>query len=435
MNTNFSVRLLGFSRLSSVWNKISKQTAFLLSITLLVGFAGSSFGQSKDWKQWRGPNRTGHLPKYSLPKDFSSADLSTQWKVPLSPSYSGPLVKGDKIFVTETVDKRWEQVSALDKKTGKVLWQKKWEGSIKVPFFAKANGDWIRSTPAIDDKSIYVLGIRDVLVCLDIESGKIRWKKDFAKDFQTKNPDFGAVCSPLVDGNFLYLQAGNCVTKLDKKTGSVIWQAMKNGSGMMSSGSFSSPIIAQLAGQRQLIVQGRNELAGINLETGKVLWKQNIPTFRGMNIQTPVVYNEGLFVSSYGGKSLFLDVKKKQEQFTVNQRWKNRAQGYMASPVVVGNHLYTHLRNQRFACYDLKTGEEKWRSKTTGKYASLVTDGKRVLALDQRGILILFRASPEEYEELGRKKVASDSWAHLAVSGNEFYVRDLNELIKIQWGK
>lgn len=416
-------------------NTLQRLVGCVLMLTFFVFSLSTASGQTTDWKQWRGTHRTGHLPKDSLPKDFDSAKLKAEWKVPLSPSYSGPLVAGDRIFVTETVDKRWEQVSAIDKKSGKILWKKRWEGSIKVPFFAKANGDWIRSTPVVDGKSIYVLGIRDVLVSLNIENGKILWKKDFAKEFQTKNPDFGAVCSPLVDGDFLYLQAGNCVTKLDKKTGSVVWRAMKNGSGMMSSGSFSSPIIGRIAGTRQLIVQGRNELAGINLESGKVLWKRQIPTFRGMNIQTPVIFDEGLFVSSYGGKSLYLEIKKNQEQYVVTERWKNRAQGYMASPVVVGNHLYTHLRNQRFACYDLKSGKEKWRSKTAGKYASLVTDGKRVLALDERGILILFRASPEEYEELGRKKVASDSWAHLAVSGTDFYVRDLNELIKIRWGK
>jgi hypothetical protein len=101
---------------------------------------------------------------------------------------------------------------------------------------------------------------------------------------------------------------------------------------------------------------------------------------------------------------------------------------------VVGGHAYVHLRNQRFACLDLATGKEAWITKPFGRYWSLVARGDRILALDETGDLRLIRATPEEYAIVGEAKVAAkESWAHLAVDGNELYVRDLEGLTALEW--
>ena len=101
----------------------------------------------------------------------------------LGPSYSGPVVVGDRVFITQTVDKKTEVVTAHDRKTGKELWRASWEGSITVPFFAAKNGSWIRSTPAFDGKTLYAAGIKDLLVALDGQTGKELWRFDFVKEF------------------------------------------------------------------------------------------------------------------------------------------------------------------------------------------------------------------------------------------------------------
>ena len=129
--------------------------------------------QVQDWSQWRGPNRDGTVQDLGWPEKLDESVLKEQWSVKLQPSYSGPIVVGDRVFTTETVDRKYEQVTALDRATGKQLWTAKWEGAMSVPFFAKANGDWIRSTPAYDDGRLFVAGMLDVLVCLDAETGKV----------------------------------------------------------------------------------------------------------------------------------------------------------------------------------------------------------------------------------------------------------------------
>jgi outer membrane protein assembly factor BamB len=388
------------------------------------------------WPQWRGPTRDGVVSGPAWPDKLDGDALRQAWRVEnLGPSYSGPVVAADRVFTTQTVDKKTEVVTAHDRKTGKELWRASWEGSITVPFFAAKNGSWIRSTPAYDGKTLYVAGIKDLLVALDGRTGKELWRFDFVKEFGSPPPDFGFVCSPLVDDAGVYVQAGGGFAKLDKKTGKVLWRALAEGGGMMAS-AFSSPVFARLAGKDQVVVQTRTRLAGVDRETGKELWAKEIPSFRGMNILTPLPHGaDGVFTSTYGGNTRLLRVKSDGGKYTTEDAWAIRYEGNMSTPVVAEGHAYLLGKDQRLLCVNLETGKEAWRTdQRFGEYWSLVANKDKVLALDNRGILYLFRASAEDYDPLDSRKVAdADTWAHLAVCGDEIFVRDLTGLTAWRW--
>jgi outer membrane protein assembly factor BamB len=223
------------------------------------------------------------------------------------------------------------------------------------------------------------------------------------------------------------------VAKLDKKTGKVIWRSLKDAGGMNGS-AFSSPVIATLSGQRQLLVQGREKLAGIDLASGEVLWSQIVPSFRGMNILTPTVVDEAIFTSSYSNKSWLYKIAQAKDKFAVEQAWANTAPGYMSSPVVIDGHAYLHLQNRRFTCINLKTGEQTWTTEPFGQYWSMVAQGDKLLALDQNGSLLLIKANPHQFDLLDTRKISkAETWAHLAVGGDEVFVRELNALAVYRW--
>ena len=312
------------------------------------------------------------------------------------------------------------------------MWEARWKGSLKVPFFARENGSWIRATPACDGERLYVAGMRDVLVCLDAASGEEMWRVNFVEKFGTPVPSFGFASSPLLVGEHVFVQAGSGFVKLEKAAGAVVWRTLEDGGGMSGS-AFSSPFYTELHGTPQILVQTRRDLAGIDPESGTVLWKKEIPAFRGMNILTPTVVGDKVFTSSYGGKSLLFTSLKNGSGWSLEESWVNKVQGYMSSPVVIDNHVYIHLRNQRFTCIDLATGKEKWTTKPFGKYWSMVANADHILALDQKGELLLIHANPEEFELLDRRKVADDAWAHLAVCGKEVFVRELNAMAVYRW--
>jgi outer membrane protein assembly factor BamB len=407
---------------------------FIATITLTA--SGVVWGQDEAtpiWNQWRGPTRDGLVPGSNWPTSLSEKNLTPLWRVELDSSYSGPIVSESAVFVTGTAEKKTEVVCALDRKTGKELWRVQWPGALSVPFFAASNGSWIRSTPAFDGDSLFVAGMRDVLVSLNAQTGKEQWRVDFVEEFKSPLPAFGCVSSPLLDGDSLYVQAGASLVKLEKQTGKVVWRVLKEDGGMMGS-AFSSPFMATLAGQRQLLVQTREKLVGVNPMTGDVLWEQKVPSFRGMNILTPVVFGDGIFTSSYQNKSWLFNITKSEESFQIKEAWNENSQGYMSTPVVIEGHAYLHLQNQRFTCINLKTGERTWTSTPYGKYSSLVAQKDLILALDQKGELLLLKANPKEFELVGRQKVSDqDTWAHLAVCGDEVFVRELNGLSVFRW--
>lgn len=390
------------------------------------------------WPQWRGPTRDGLVAGPPWPDALSAATVDELWAVEgLGPSYSGPLVLGERVFTTETVDEEFEVVRALDRATGTELWRASWEGALSVPFFAARNGSWIRATPATDGERLFVAGMRDVLVCLDVASGAERWRVDFPR-LGHQLPAFGFVSSPLVAGDTVYVQAGGAVVALDARSGAIRWRALEDGGGDES--AFSSPVLATLAGRAQLLAQSRTTLAGLDPARGDVLWSRPIPAFRGMNILTPAAFGDALFTSAYGGRALRLDLQASDAGVEVAEAWSVPQQGYMTSPVLIGGHAYLFLRSNRFACLDLADGTERWTSGPTGDdYWSLVAQGTRILALADTGTLRLIAADPGRYEVLGELElVGGPSWAHLAVvpgaRGTELHVRELDAYRVFRWG-
>ncbi len=388
---------------------------------------------SAPWPQWRGPTRDGTVAGAPWPETLTAGGLEELWSVTgLGPSYSGPIVLGERVFTTETVDEQREVVRALERTTGRELWRASWEGALSVPFFAAKNGSWIRATPASDGDALFVAGIRDVLVCLDVASGAERWRCDFPR-LGSEPPAFGFVSSPLVVGDTVFVQAGGAVVALEAQSGAQRWRALADGGGDDS--AFSSPVLATLAGRTQLVVQTRTTLAGLDPAAGTVLWSRPIEAFRGMNILTPLVLGDSVFTSAYGGRAQRLDLVAAEGGFSLTSAWDTPQRGYMTSPVALDGHAYLFLRSNRFACIDLASGEERWTSGPTGdEYWSLVAQGRRILALSDTGTLRLIEATPARYEVLAELElVAGPSWAHLAVAGDELHVREQDAYRVFRW--
>ncbi len=416
------------SRSSTRTRSIS--TCLLTLVLAAAPLCSRSTVGADSWSQWRGPSRTALLPDSGkLPEKLSGDEgLTLKWQKQLGPSYSGPVISDGILVTTETVDRKFERVIAYEVETGKELWTQQWEGAMSVPFFAKKNGDWIRATPSIAQGRVYVAGMQDVLACLDLKSGEVLWKCDFKERFKTPDPAFGFASSPLVDEGFVYAQAGGAFCKLNAETGETVWRTLEGEAGMDS--AFASPVIATLRGVRQLVVQTRNDLCGVDIESGKVMWNQPIDAFRGMNILTPTIQGDSVFTSAYGGRANLWQVNLDDSgKWTVEELWDEKYQAYMASPVLIGDYLYMHLRNTRFMCVEMSTGKEMWSTTPLGEYWSMVATPERILSLASDGVLRLIDPSPEDYRELDRIEVADDTaWAHLAVVDSMVIVRHLGGL-------
>jgi hypothetical protein len=107
----------------------------------------------------------------------------------------------------------------------------------------------------------------------------------------------------------------------------------------------------------------------------------------------------------------------------------------MSTPVVIDGHIYLHRRDKRFSCLDPRARKVLWTAKGKfGQYWSMVANGSRILALDQKGELLLINANPQAFDLVDRRKVAEqDTWAHLAVAGDQLFVRELRAIAVYRW--
>ena len=398
----------------------------------LIGLAAQA-AIAAEWPQWRGPERDGQAPGDAWSQTLSG--LQPSWRVALGKGYPGPVVTTDKVYVVETVDRYTVGVRALSRDTGALLWRTTWDGSGSVPFFARANGDWVRSTPAWDGSTLFVGDMSEVLVALDGETGVELWRVDFPDRYGTPVPDFGFASSPLVAGSFVFIQAANSLVKLDKHTGHTVWRRLEIDTGIASNGAFSSPVLTTLAGTEQLIALNRHALHGVEASGGRVLWNIPLPHFRGMHILTPLVWGEAIFTSPYRERSYRIDIAPRGGGMAATTAWTNKSSGNMSSPVVIGDHAYIHLGNTRVECIDLASGRSTWRSERRfGKYWSMVWRDGQILALDSDGVLFLMAANPERFELRAERVISSqETWGHLAVSGDGLFVRELEAIAAWRW--
>ena len=418
-------------------------SALAAAITL-VSFPTFATAESGTWNQWRGPNRDAVVTEASLPN--SLADLELAWEVPLGPSYSGPVVWESSVITTETVDDQFERLLAFDMASGEKRWSVDFGGAMAVPFFAAANGSWIRSTPAVAPGTaeaspiVVALGMRDQIVAADPTSGAKLWERDLSETLGSPRPAFGGVCSPLIDETGIYVQTGGPLVKLDRGDGSAVWQtdAAAGGGNMMSSGAFSSPVMATIQGVRQLVVQSRTDLYGVDPETGTRLWSQPIEAFRGMNILTPTVIGDRVFTAAHSGRSEMFAISRAADGgWTVTQQWENPTQAYMSSPTVFGDRLFMHAKNERWVLLDADSGDTVWTGRPMGKYQSMIRSDDRLLSLDNTGTLRLVTldssATDAPVQVLDERSVAEDSWAHLGIEAKNLLVRDLKALKVFRW--
>src|SRR5262249_46281340 len=142
-----------------------------------------------------------------------------------------------------------------------------------------------RSTPNIHGGRVYALGATGVLRCLDGGTGKLLWSDDLRKRYGLSAGEdeslvqWGRAASPLIVDNFVVVPGGGpsgkakCLVAFDAESGRLEWEAEnKQASGAADQISYSSPVLATLAGRRQILIVNESTISGHDPATGERLW-------------------------------------------------------------------------------------------------------------------------------------------------------------------
>ena len=389
---------------------------------LLMSFTVQTFAD--DWTQWRGPNREGRSTEKGLLESWPEGGPSLSWKATgFGVGYSSVVIADGRIFTMGDRDGA-SCVIAVSEKTGKPIWVSKIgeDGGHK-----RYKGT--RSTPTVDGNDVVALNQHGDIACLDARNGSIKWNVNVREKFAGRMMSGWRYSeSPLIDGSKVVCTPGGsegAVVALDRKTGKKLWET----STWTDFAAYSSVIIAAIHGKRQYVQLTGKSVAGIDPDTGKILWKAERAGKTAV-IATPIVHNNRVFVtSSYGVGCAGFEIAK---DGSVKELFKNKSlSNHHGGVVRIGDHVYG-ATGGTFRCVDMRTGEQVWNERSVGKGATVYVDGKFILR-SENGPVALIEASPEGYQEVSKfkqpERTREKAWPHPVVANGRLYLRDQDTLL------
>jgi RNA polymerase sigma factor (sigma-70 family) len=378
--------------------------------------------ESADWPQWRGPNRDGVARGVSAPAKWPKA-LTEEWKVEVGKGVASPVVVGGSIYLLVRDKKDDEVVLCHDLQTGDEKWHSEpYPAPYKIGPGEGTADDRPRSTPAVADGRVFTLGMTGILSCFDAKTGKLLWRKD------TKFTHYGGSSPLVVDGLCLAVVGDGAktggLTAFDVKTGDVKW-CFADG----ASGTSGSPILVDLAGERQLVTYSNWNACGVSAGTGKKLWGVG-PGGAGMPCTTPARYKDWIILADNMDSLRALRLEKGDKGLTAKQVWKSNDELklYYSSPVVIGDLVFGMSTKKAgcFFCLDATSGKTLWEGEgRQGGYASFVSVGNVLLILKDRGQLVVVKPSARAYEPIAEYKVSDrGTLAHPVFLGDRLLIKD-----------
>jgi outer membrane protein assembly factor BamB len=380
-----------------------------------------------DWPQWRGPNRDGKSAETALLDKWPEAGPPLAWKTTgVGIGFSGVAVVKGTIFTLGDLDDG-SYVMARKESDGSPVWKTRigeagGHGSYPGP----------RSTPTVDDGELFAFNQHADLACLDAASGKVKWSVNLDKDFGGKMMSGWRWSeSPLVDGNRVVCTPGGkdgTLLALDRSSGKKLWQTSE----WTDPAAYSSVVIATISGTRQYVQLTGKSVAGVDPESGKVLWRADRPGKTAV-ITTPVVGGNIVFVTSgYGVGCNAFRISEKAGTWKAEELYANKeVSNHHGGVILLDGHVYGSTGGT-FRCLGLASGELAFAERSVGKGSTVYADGHFYLR-SESGPVALIVASPEELREKGRfdQPDRSDkrSWPHPVIANGKLYLRDQDLLL------
>jgi outer membrane protein assembly factor BamB len=402
-----------------------------LGIALAVMLAGPALAQDvslrqfsklsaeRDWPWWRGPSRNGIAAENNVPTDLTDNE-GYAWKTPVTGrGHSSPVVVGDRVLLT-TADQKQQihSVLAFDRATGKPLWDTEVS---RGGFPARNHPKNTEATPTIacDGERLFAAFFHHEaihLTALSLE-GKRLWEEQVAP-FNPKRYEYGYAPSPVIYGDGVIVASEydgkSAITALDRTTGKQLWQTPRP-----SNISFSSPVVAHVAGKDQLLISGADEVTSYDPKTGKQLW--STPGTTAATCGTIVWDGDVVYASGgYPGSETIAI----QADGSGKVLWRNKQKCYEQSMLAHDGYLYALTDSGVLFCWRGNDGQEMWKKRLAGPIsASPVLAGGHVYWANELGTLYVFKPNPQQLEIVAENQVGTDSFPSPAICGGQIFLR------------
>jgi outer membrane protein assembly factor BamB len=377
--------------------------------------------------QFYGPNRDGVLAGPKLDTNWGAHPPQVLWRVPVGAGWSGFVVVGGDLCLTQ--EQRGEEECVVARELASGI--ERWRHTDAARYHTTIAGEGPRATPTVVSNRVFTFGSTGLLNCLDLASGKPMWQRDVMKESGGKVPQWGATSSPLLVDDLVVVHGGeggsHSLFAYRAADGTPVW---KGG----ASPSYSTPILATLAGVPQVLAFDDGSVSGLNPKSGATLWQR--PWGNGNVVcASPLVVgsNRVLFSSGYGvGAELLELAQKTNGGVAAEPVWKSIRMKAKFAHMFVREGCVFGLDDGMFACVDLQDGAQKWKEGRYG-HGQGVLVGDLYLLMAEAGELVLLRPTSDAPNELARFRVFnSKTWNPIALAGDLLLVRNDQEAVCIR---
>ncbi len=396
---------------------------------------------ASDWPSFRGSDRTAVSKETHLLKKWPADGPRLIWHANgAGRGYGSLAIVGDRIFTlgdgpSSEKDKN-EYAVCFDRATGNRIWSK-----MTGKPWTSGQPSWqsSRNTPTVDGDVVYFVTPYGQLICFDTADGHERWRKGMKEDLEGRKGDsWGYSESVLIDGDRLICTPGGpraTMVALDKKTGSLVWKAIRPGD---RGASHASIMISEIGGTKVYVQDTASGPMGVRASDGKLLWSSQIDQAAAV-IPTPIIKGDLVFFSigyKHGGM-LFKQVPGADGGMTIKQIYPlNPKLGNKHGGVVlVGNYVYGDTEDSGVPfCGELTTGKVMWKKRGSGRgsAAMAAADGHLYIHYAD-GTMVLALASPKAYKEVSSFKVPGSgerpSWSHPVILDGKLYLREQDHVL------
>jgi len=306
------------------------------------------------------------------------------------------------------------------------------------PAYKNQMGNGTRATPTIAGERVFVFSGEGILAAVNLPDGKLLWSKNLLSELNTPQADYGMACSPLVVGDQVIVSVGaanGSVAAFDVGSGKLIWKTGNDPAG------YSSPALLTVDGKEQIVAFTGGSVMGLAPGAGSQLWRFPYETDFACNIATPIAWQGKVFISAGENHGCtLLKVKAANDGFEATEVWsspgpKSVLRTEWQTAILLDDHLYgfdnvggagpiSHL-----TCVNVETGKPAWQQARFGKGNMIAADGKLLMST-MKGELVVARASPRAYEEMGRATVLSGMTRQApSLANGLLYLRDDKEIV------
>jgi outer membrane protein assembly factor BamB len=388
------------------------------ALAALVGGAQASDWQttSHDYPRFLGNGYWAEVGNAALEPDWKSHPPEEIWRHEIGAGWSSFAVVGN-YAVTQEQRGDDELVSCYRVDNGELVWTHSDPARFDpADFQGGLGGIGPRATPTIHDGKVITQGATGIVNCLDAKTGELLWSHDTAVETGADVITWGKSGSPLVVDDLVIVSVGapNDETAREKFNSSLVAYDLESGDVRWAAGnrqaSYSSPIVATLAGERQIVMVNEQWITAHRVEDGKVLWEHPWADESDSSATTtqpiPLSCNRLFLSKGYGVGSSLLEVTKSADgKYSIGPQWdlpiKRVMKTKFSNAVVRDGYVYG-LDDVLLSCIDASTGEVQWKKRRQPEFGhgQIMLVGDVILVLSETGELALVEATPQEYREL-----------------------------------